>query len=96
MKLLHKRIAQLQAEEPASTQRQLKQPEWQGKAEATRSQQDLTNKLKVLLLTFDTLHDLGPEPLRSGKSPGQVKDLVTEEHLHFNDELPTSKRTELH
>lgn len=49
-----------------------------------------------MLLTFDALRDLCPEPLRSGRSLEQVKDLASKEHLHLSDELRSSNRMEAH
>lgn len=36
-----------------------------------------------------------PEPLRMGKSLGQVKGLASKEHAHLSDELPISNRMEV-
>lgn len=93
----HKRNAHLSNEDLTSTQRySWSNPEQHEKTEATCFQQADTNKLKLLLLTFNAFPDMCPEPLRSGKSLGQVKALASKEHLYLNDELPSSNRTEVH
>lgn len=53
-------------------------------------------KPKLLLLTFNVLRDLCPEPLRMGKGLGQVKDLASKEHAYLSDELPISNKMEVH
>lgn len=42
-----------------------------------------------------TFNDLCPEPLRIGKSLGQVKDLASKEHAYLRDELLISDRMEV-
>lgn len=53
-------------------------------------------KPKLLLLTFNVLRDLCPEPLRMGEGLGQVKDLGSKEHVYLSDKLPISNRMAAH
>lgn len=76
--------------------RRLKHPEQYGKTEGMHFHQAHINKPKLLLLTFNVLHDLCPEPLRMGKSLGQVEDLASKEHSYVSDELLSSNRMEVH
>lgn len=76
--------------------RQLKHPEQYRKTEGIHFHQAHINKSKLLLLPFNVLHYLCPEPLRMRKTLGQVKDLASKEHSHLSDELPSSNRMEIY